>query len=209
MNEEELPKQQPREELSKQLQKKVANSGKNMEKQHVDIVINLEIDRSTNINLEGLERIYSPSLPPDIEEEGENPIPQSQNVEFVAEEPDLIQNNQTDDFEVLNQVTTSNALAAHESRLVGRLWADEEANDADLEVENEITEETTYTKMLSKPQEKKNLNPVVLASSTQQVSISLNIVNKQVFICVVYAHTQFAKIRALWCEILNLLGSFP
>ncbi|CAL0333693.1 unnamed protein product [Lupinus luteus] len=124
MNEEELPKQQPREELSKQPQKKVTNSGKNMEKQDVDIVINLEIDRSTNINLE-------------------------------AEKQDWIQNNQTEDFEVLNQVTTSNALAAHESRLVGRLWADEEANDVDLEVENEITEETTYTKVLSKSQKKK------------------------------------------------------
>ncbi|CAL0328236.1 unnamed protein product [Lupinus luteus] len=123
MNEEELPQQQPREEISKQPQKKVANSGKNMEKQDVDIVINLEIDRSTDINLEGLERISSPSLPPDIEEEGENPIPQSQNEEvvdeFVAEEPDLIQNNQTEDFEVLNQC---NLLGEHEPVQVRFSW---------------------------------------------------------------------------------------
>ncbi|CAL0304838.1 unnamed protein product [Lupinus luteus] len=129
MNEEELPRQQPR-----------------------------EIDRSININIEGLERISSPTMPHDIEEDGD-PIPQSQNVGVVndsaPEEHDLIQHNQIEEFEVLNQATTTNVLAAQESRLVGRLWADEETHDADLEAHNEISEETTYTKVLSKSQEKK------------------------------------------------------
>ncbi|CAL0327859.1 unnamed protein product [Lupinus luteus] len=53
-----------------------------------------------------------------------------------------------------------------------------------------------------------DLNPIVLASSSQQVSISLNFESKQVFVCVVYAHTQFARRRALWCDILNLIGNF-
>ncbi|CAL0309295.1 unnamed protein product [Lupinus luteus] len=122
-----------------------------MEKHDVDLVINLEIDRRSNINLDGLERISSPNIPPDLEEERENMASQSRNLEVVdeviLEDYALIQNNQTEGFEVLDQLTTPNALAAQESRLVGRLWADQAEAKADTEVGDEILEEITYTKL--------------------------------------------------------------
>ncbi|CAL0324296.1 unnamed protein product [Lupinus luteus] len=235
MNEEDLPKQQSKEENLKQPQKRVDNLTKIVENQEVDLVINLEIDRSTNI--EDLERVSSPSMPHASEDDG-HPTPQ-QLVRVVDgpahEEQNMIQQNQVEEFEILNQDTNSNVLAAQESRLVGRLWADDEMPDEEIE----ISDQPAYTKPMILAAKIKpgfwsklglklficndrdslipniwgicssDLNPTVLATSSQQVSISLKFDNKQVFVCAVYAHTQFVRRRAIWCDILNLVGSFP
>ncbi|CAL0323295.1 unnamed protein product [Lupinus luteus] len=154
MNEEDLPKQQSKEETLKQPQKRMDNLTKIVENQEVDLVINLEIDRSTNINIEDLERVSSPIMPHASEDDGD-PTPQSQNVRVVdgsaQEEQNMIQQNQVEEFEILNQATNSNALAAQESRLVGRLWADDEMPDEEIE----ISDQPAYTKVLSKSQKKK------------------------------------------------------
>ncbi|CAL0323381.1 unnamed protein product [Lupinus luteus] len=146
MNEDDLPKQQSKEENLKQPQKRVDNLTKIVENQEVDLVINLEIDRSTNI--EDLERVSSPTMPHASEDDGD-PTPQ-QIVRVVDgpahEEQNMIQQNQVEEFEILNQATNSNVLAAQESRLVGRLWADDEMPDEEIE----ISEQPAYTKVANR-----------------------------------------------------------
>ncbi|CAL0325979.1 unnamed protein product [Lupinus luteus] len=104
-----------------------------------------------------MERITSPNIVPAIDEERENLVSQSQDMDIVEEasvdqvlvdDHALIQNNQSEAFEVLDHVPTTNALAVQESRLVGHLWADEEETETETENEvgNEIIEETSYTK---------------------------------------------------------------
>ncbi|CAL0306285.1 unnamed protein product [Lupinus luteus] len=58
------------------------------------------------------------------------------------EEQNMLQHNQVEEFEILDQATNSNVLAAQESRLVGRLWADDEMPDEEIE----ISDQPAYTK---------------------------------------------------------------
>ncbi|XP_019416122.1 PREDICTED: uncharacterized protein LOC109327431 [Lupinus angustifolius] len=183
------------------------------------------------------------------------------------EAPSLLQNIQTETYEVQQPDLMSNALASIESRLVGRLWADDE----DTEVETEVIEEENFAKVLSKSGLgnsgtklllkqycsdnkpdfifiyepmilasrikssvwshlglklfytndrgplvpniwgicKLDINPIVVASSFQQVSVSIKIDSKQFYLCAVYVHTQFGRMRDLWNESNSLVINFP
>ncbi|XP_019435878.1 PREDICTED: uncharacterized protein LOC109342329 [Lupinus angustifolius] len=52
-----------------------------------------------------------------------------------------------------------------------------------------------------------DINPVVIASSIQQISISVVFENQQVFISAIYAHTNYLRRRDLWAELLALMSS--
>ncbi|XP_019431279.1 PREDICTED: uncharacterized protein LOC109338477 [Lupinus angustifolius] len=56
---------------------------------------------------------------------------------------------------------------------------------------------------------KLDINPIVVASSFQQVSVTIKIDSKQFYLCAVYAHTQFGRRRDLWNEINSLVIKFP
>ncbi|XP_019427157.1 PREDICTED: uncharacterized protein LOC109335477 [Lupinus angustifolius] len=51
------------------------------------------------------------------------------------------------------------------------------------------------------------VNPTIISNTSQQVSISLVLDNQPVFICVVYAHTQYLMRRSLWFDILSLISA--
>ncbi|XP_019432044.1 PREDICTED: uncharacterized protein LOC109339110 [Lupinus angustifolius] len=54
-----------------------------------------------------------------------------------------------------------------------------------------------------------NLHPVIIANSSQQISISLDLENHHFFICAVYAHTNYLQRRQLWEEINSVMHNFP
>ncbi|XP_019432112.1 PREDICTED: uncharacterized protein LOC109339158 [Lupinus angustifolius] len=50
------------------------------------------------------------------------------------------------------------------------------------------------------------LNPNIISNTSHQISISLILDNQQVFICDVYAHTNYLMRRSLWADILSLIS---
>ncbi|XP_019451876.1 PREDICTED: uncharacterized protein LOC109353976 [Lupinus angustifolius] len=51
------------------------------------------------------------------------------------------------------------------------------------------------------------INPQIISNTSQQISISLMQDSHLVFICVVYAHTNYLRRRALWDDILSLISA--
>ncbi|XP_019455197.1 PREDICTED: uncharacterized protein LOC109356329 [Lupinus angustifolius] len=54
---------------------------------------------------------------------------------------------------------------------------------------------------------KKDLSPSVIVSSSQFMALSLNIDNKLVNLCVVYAHNLYMQRRTLWKDIIDTMSS--
>ncbi|XP_019450653.1 PREDICTED: uncharacterized protein LOC109352923 [Lupinus angustifolius] len=124
--------------------KKVNNQGKPKDKPIADLVINLEIDHMEDHNLANLERVTD-QAPGDIELGllAQEHIPVDEEVEDVNhKDQEMVLNLQNNEFEVLEDL--ANSTAAKESRLVGRLSADDSENEA------ELVETNTYTKVLTK-----------------------------------------------------------
>ncbi|XP_019430036.1 PREDICTED: uncharacterized protein LOC109337512 [Lupinus angustifolius] len=166
-----------------------------------DLVIELEFENNVNLQPDQAQK----EGPPNPNEEASDLHSSSDDdtrdttVEETQENED-IQLILEERYIVQKHGQMSNVLAAKETRIVGRLWADQEEDITEELEENSIAKNTakegTYTKVLSKSQKKK---------LRQKQSLEKD--NKLAFICAVYAHTNYMMRRTLWSEILSLIST--
>ncbi|XP_019435165.1 PREDICTED: uncharacterized protein LOC109341678 [Lupinus angustifolius] len=116
-----------------------------------DLTINLEFDNCVNVPMDHLQSLEV-SDSDESNDEGSKDTrvddsmePEANNVQLLSAEKFTVQSN--------DQII--NPHAAKESRLVGRLWADEEEEDMPDRGDPITAEEGNYTKVLTKSQKKK------------------------------------------------------
>ncbi|XP_019447356.1 PREDICTED: uncharacterized protein LOC109350589 [Lupinus angustifolius] len=186
----------------KSVPKKPKQTDKPIEYREInDLVINLDIDKGDKHNVQNMERLTISQEPMgNLETHFEEELLATRVENSIHEERDGESSN---DNIIVQETAKMNQVAANDIRIVIKtsFWS---ALNLKLFVVNNRGNHIPSLWGLCSP----GLDPSILTISNQHISISLSVENKNLNVCVVYAHINHVNRRSLWLDIqVDLLAT--